>query len=321
MAEYKMKKIEKQKKNISLVIPVYNEEKSILHFHKHILNILCKITKYNFFITYVNDGSSDHTLEHLLEIKKKSKIKIIDFSRNFGKESALTAGLELEKASDAIITLDSDLQHPIELIPKLLEKWEEGFEMVVGVKKSISNQEFYKVFFSKIFYYFFKKISYISTVPHSTDFRLFDKKITNAYLQTTEKDRLFRGIMDWLGFKRAYITFDMPARNFGSSSYSFKKLIQLATNSITSFSLLPLKVTGYLGVIITFISGMLLLFMIFNYFFLKKFIFSALAIVLVTNTFLIGILLCSIGLVALYIGKINNQVTNRPLYIIRDVFK
>ena len=152
----------------------------------------------------------------------------------------------------------------------------------------------------------------------TTDFRLYDKKVITAFLRVTERERMFRAIMDWMGFRRSYVEFKAPSREGGVANYSYAKLWKLALNSITSFSLWPLRLAGYLGVIISFFSGCLILWMIANYLVLRIWIFTPLAIVVVINTFLMGTVLMCIGLVAIYVGIIHTEVINRPLYIVRE---
>ena len=255
----------------------------------------------------------------LYELAKLDKNnKVLDLSRNFGKEIALSAGVHEIGNVDAVICIDSDLQHPPQLIPKLINAWEEGIEIVATTRSSIEKQPFLKRFGSKLFYWLMSKVSGVNMRPNTTDFRLYDKKVIQAFRNVTERDRMFRGIMDWMGFKKIYISFKADARKEGKAGYSYAKLWHLAISSITSFSLWPLRITGRIGVLITLLSGGLLSWMLLNYIFLHKLDYSPLAIIVVANTFLIGLVLMSIGLVALYIGSIHTEVINRPLYIVRE---
>ncbi len=307
------------KQKISIIVPVYNEAKSIPNIYKRLNTVTEKLTDYQWEYIFVNDGSSDESfsvLNELAEIDHKNKV--LDLSRNFGKEIALTAGVHEAKNIDAIICIDADLQHPPELIPELIKKWNEGYEIVATIRTSIEKQPLLKRIGSKTFYWLMSKISGVKMESQTTDFRLYDKKVVDAFCQVTERERMFRGIMDWMGFKKVYIEFEAVARHDGEAGYSYSKLWQLALNSITSFSLWPLKLTGYLGILITLMSGFLLFWMLFSYFILSKLNYSPLAIVVVANTFLIGLVLMAIGLVALYVGNIHTEVINRPLYIVRE---
>jgi len=246
------------------------------------------------------------------------KNKVLDLSRNFGKEIALSAGVNETEYADAIICIDADLQHPPELIPKLIDSWNKGIEIVATIRTSIEKQPLLKRIGSKLFYWLMSKISGVKMRAQTTDFRLYDKKVIQVFRNVTERQRMFRGIMDWMGFKTTYVQFKANARQEGEAGYSYLKLWHLAINSITSFSLWPLRITGRIGVLITLSSGGLLLWMLFNYLMVSKALYSPLAFVVVANTFLIGLVLMSIGLVALYVGSIHTEVINRPLYIVRE---
>ena len=308
-----------KKKSISIIIPIYNESKSLANFYDRLRSVKKKLLKYNWEFVFVNDGSSDNSLSLLYELAKlDNKNKILDLSRNFGKEIALSAGVHEIENVDAVICIDSDLQHPPELIPKLINAWEDGYDIVATIRTSIKKQPLLKRIGSKLFYWLMSKISGVKMKSQTTDFRLYDKKVIQAFRNVTERDRMFRGIMDWMGFKKTYISFKADARKEGEAGYSYAKLWHLAISSITSFSLWPLRITGRIGVLITLLSGGLLSWMLLNYIFLHKLDYSPLAIIVVANTFLIGLVLMSIGLVALYIGSIHTEVINRPLYIVRE---
>jgi dolichol-phosphate mannosyltransferase len=214
--------------------------------------------------------------------------------------------------------MDADLQHPPEVIPKLVEAWRQGAEVVATIRTSIDKQPLLRRLGSHLYYWLMERISGLDMASQTTDFRLFDRKVVDAFRQVTERDRMFRGIMDWMGFKKVYVEFQAAAREQGTAGYSYFKLWQLAVNSITSFSLFPLRITGYLGVMITGCSGLLLMWMLFSNYVLGHKDFTPLAIVVVSNTFLIGVVLMAIGLVALYIGTIHTEVINRPLYVVRE---
>ena len=308
-----------KKQNISIIIPVFNESLVLNKFYNRLIKITNKLTKYNWEFIYVNDGSSDNSLIVLRELARlNKKNKVIDLSRNFGKEIALSAGVHEIENTNAVICLDADLQHPPELIPKLLKAWDQGSEIVATIRTSIEKQPFLKRIGSLLFYWLMSKISGVEMKTQTTDFRLYDQKVIQVFRNVTERQRMFRGIMDWMGFKKTYIQFKANARQEGEAGYSYLKLWHLAINSITSFSLWPLRITGRIGVLITLSSGGFLLWMLANYFLVNKALYSPLAFVVVVNTFLIGLVLISIGLVALYIGSIHTEVINRPLYIVRE---
>lgn len=308
-------------KQISLVIPAYNEADNIRPMYDALQKSLSSIKdRYEFEILFINDGSKDTTREEIAKLENEdARVKCIDFSRNFGKEIATTAGLN-HCTGDACIMIDADLQHPAERIPDFITKWEEGFDVVVGIRKENKSDSWIKKTGSLIFYTLLNKISDIEIIPNTTDFRLLDRAVIDAFNCFTETKRLTRGLIDWLGFRRAYITFDAHERLHGTASYSVWKLTKLALHSFMSLSLFPLKMAGYIGIIITFIS-----FVSGSYIFLGKYFFDwywaltfsdseDLAIFIV---FLVGILLMSIGLISLYVANIHEEVIKRPLYIVR----
>lgn len=305
--------------HLAIVIPVYREAGNLQRLYERLESVTAGLAAFTWEYLFVNDGSPDHSLDVLRKLAQSdSKVKVLDLSRNFGKEIALTAGVHEAKAADAVICMDADLQHPPELIPKLVEEWQKGAEIVATVRASIEKQPLLRRLGSHIYYWLMSKVSGLDMVSQTTDFRLYEKKVIAAFCQATERERMFRGIMDWLGFRKVYVEFSAGARNDGEAGYSYAKLWRLAINSITSFSLWPLRVTGYLGGFITTVSGLLLAWMLVNYVVSSKWVYTPLAIVVVANTFLIGIVLMAIGLVALYIGNIHTEVVNRPLYIVRE---
>lgn len=303
---------------ISVVIPVYCEEKNIQKLYERFENLTKGMPSYTWEYIFINDGSTDGSYAELQKIAAlDKKVKVLNFSRNFGKEIALSAGVKVA-SGNAVITMDADLQHPPELIPDMIRKWEEGMDIVATIRKRIEKQPLMRKIGSRLFYWLMSKISDVETVSQTTDFRLIDRKVVDVFKTITEKSRMYRGIIDWMGFKKGYIEFTADARMEGTPGYSYKKLFTLAINSITSFSLFPLKIAGIIGIVITFFSSILLLVMFPTHFLFKSQYFSSLSIVVVINTFLIGIVLICLGFIALYIGSIHNEVVNRPLYIVKD---
>ena len=306
-------------KTIAIVIPVFREQGNLLVLFDRLVSVTSGMSKYSWVYIFVNDGSPDDSLDVLRKLAaQNSSVKVLDLSRNFGKEIALTAGVHEIGDAEAVICIDADLQHPPELIPKLVNEWEKGAEVVVTIRKSSENEPILRKIGSRGFYWLINKFCNFEMVPKTTDFRLYDKKVASAFRHATERERMFRGIMDWMGFRRTYIEFHADERLSGDAGYSYAKLWKLAINSITSFSLWPLRLTGYLGVLITFLSGLLLLWMFGCYLVTSIWVYTPLAMVVVANTLLIGIVLMSIGLVALYIGTIHTEVVNRPLYLVRE---
>jgi dolichol-phosphate mannosyltransferase len=308
--------MESEKKLLSIIVPVYNEEKNVPLFYEKIQAVLNSLN-YSWEIIFVNDGSRDKSILELEKIERNDpRVRVIDFSRNFGKEIAVTAGINTCTGASCII-LDADLQHPIERIPDFIEKWEKGAEVVVGVREKSKKEKLIKKMGSYFFYKMINRISDMEIVTRATDFRLLDRVVIDEFNKLTEKNRMTRALIDWLGFRREYIYFTANERVHGVPTYDFWKLVRLAFNSMISFSLFPLKLAGYLGIIITFLSGLLGLFIMINRYITKDFYFSGPAILAVVILFLIGIVLICLGLIALYIANIHAEVTNRPMYIVR----
>lgn len=310
-------------KSINVVVPSYNESENIQAFYTAIKGVLDKSLDYDFQLTFVNDGSRDNTLEEIKKLPKKEgniSVNYLDFSKNFGKEAATTAGLN-NSTSEAVIMIDADLQHPVELIPEFIQKWEEGAEVVVGVRTENKKVGFVKSVGSTIYYKIMSKISETDITPKATDYRLLDKKVVYEFNKLTEHNRMTRGLIDWMGYRRDYVHFKANARFAGEATYSKIQLLKLALSSFVAHSLLPLKFAGYLGILTTLISGFLGVFMIVEKYILKDPLnlgISPITQLATLIVFLIGIILCCLGLVALYIGLISTETQNRPLYIIRE---
>jgi len=303
---------------ITVVVPIYQEEKNIAPLYERLEKVTNAIKGTQWEYIFVNDGSTDGSLlvlKHLAEQDKK--VKVIDLSRNFGKEIAMTAGIE-SVDNGTIILMDSDLQHPPELIPKLIKEWEQGAEIVATIRNSVKGQPLIKRLGSWLFYALINRVADTEMMSKTTDFRLLDHRVVMVLKSFTEKTRMVRGLIDWMGFKKVFVQFDAPARTEGNAGYSYRKLFELAIGSLTSFSLFPLRLTGYLGLFIVGLSGLLLGFMLLNQLVLHWTVFSPIAIIMIGNTFLIGIVLCGMGMLAMYIGNIHTEVINRPLYIVRS---
>ena len=305
-----------RKKLISLVVPVYNEEENIPLFYEKIKKVITPLP-YDWELIFVNDGSQDSSVEQIKKLEIiDSCVKLLDFSRNFGKEMALTAGLN-NCHGQAAIMLDADLQHPVEKIPEFLDKWEKGAEVVIGLRNKNNGEGSVKKWGSYLFYKIINQIADVKLIPNTTDFRLIDREVIDEFDKLSEKNRMTRALVDWLGYRREYITFEANARIHGQASYSFVKLAKLAFNSMISLSLFPLRIAGYLGLLITVISGAMGISMFVIMYITQKDTFTALAMLAVMILFLVGIILICLGLIAMYIAHIHEEVISRPLYVIR----
>ncbi len=305
-----------KKKSISIVVPLYNEEKAIIRFHKSLIKVLNKI-KLDYEVIYVDDGSSDSTVEILQKLNDKA-IRLLVLSRNFGKEIALSAGIE-HSNSDAIITLDGDSQHPVGLIPKFISKWQNGADVVIGIRKADDSKSTISRLNSALFYRLFNYFSDQELIPGSTDFRLIDRAVANEFNKLREEHRMTRFLIDWLGFDRQFIEFSANERLDGKATYSTKKLIRLAFNSFISSSPKPLYLFAYLGVFISSLSLILGISVIIEQLILGDPLhwkFTGTAMLGILIIFLVGILLMSQGIISLYISSIHNQTKERPLYVI-----
>ena len=302
---------------ISLVVPVYNEGQGLYALRDSITSVM-DATAYDWDCILVDDGSRDGSWGIIEELSAADpRYKGLMFSRNFGKEMALTAGVEHAADADAVVCLDADLQHPPEIIPELLAKWEEGYDIVATIREKVADYSLVKKVGSSAFYWFMSRFTDLDLPPNSTDFRLLDRKVVETLSKFTEGSRMFRGLIDWMGYKKTYISFCAPARSQGEPAYSVKKLFDLAINSFTSFSLVPLRLAGYLGLLIMTVTVPVLGIMVLaNWFFGAN--ITTLAFFTVFNTLLIGIVLCALGMMSLYIGHIHTEVVNRPLYIVRS---
>lgn len=305
-------------KKIVVIVPVYNEGTNLSRLLASLRNVTRELSAYHWEYVFVDDGSVDESLEILdKEAAIDPDVKVLTLSRNFGKEVAMTAGLE-SVGDCSVIFMDADLQHPPEVIPLMIRKWEQGAEIVATIRHSVEGHSLLRRFGSWVFYVLVNRISDSQMMHKTTDFRLLDRKVVDVLRVFTERSRLVRGLIDWMGFKKVYVEFDAPDRTVGQSGYSYGKLLALAIGSLSSFSLFPLRLVGYIGLLISALSGSLLAFMLLNQWIFHWTIFTPLAMVVVGNTFLVGIVLCALGMLALYVGTIHTEVINRPLYIVRS---
>jgi len=312
----------KGKKLISVIIPVYNEEKNILLIYNEIKKVWENLAEnYNYELIFVNDCSQDKSGEEIEKIAEGDKqVKHLEFSRNFGKEIATSAGLH-HALGEAAIMIDADLQHPSEFIPEFVEKWENGAPVVVGIREKNKGEELFKRIGSALFYRIMNLIGETQIIPNATDFRLLDRKVIEEFKKFTERNRITRALVDWLGFEIARVYFRANERKSGKAGYGYLKLIKLAFSSFVSHSLFPLKLAGYLGIFITVFSTFLGLFVIIEQIILKDPLgvrFSGTAMLAVMILFLVGVMLSSLGLIALYIAHIHDEVINRPMYVIKN---
>jgi len=308
-----------KKKLISIVSPAYNEAENIPLIVEEVKKVMVGLKeKYDFEYILVNDGSTDDTWEAILkEAKKDPRIKGICFSRNFGHQMALTAGLDHAKG-DAVIYCDSDLQHPPNIFPKLIKEWERGFDVVHTKRVKTEGEPFFKRLMSNLFYKVVNRFSNVRIEEGMADFKLLDKKVLGKLSYMREHDRFLRGMIPWLGFKSSIVEYNANKRIHGTSWYSFRRNLHFAKSGILAFSVKPLKYIGYLGILLVAFSILLIVYFGIRSIIFGSWLLSPIFTFTVLNTFLMGLSLVSLGIIALYVSNIYYEVLDRPLYVISD---
>lgn len=304
----------KDTKLITIVIPVYNEAENIAAIVEEIIRINLK---YNYEILFVNDGSSDRlTYKFLQEVTQKySFVRYISFVKNFGHQLALKAGLDMAKG-DCVISMDGDLQHPPSLLPEMIQKWEEGYEIVITKRINYGKVGIFKKISSFLYYKIINTLSSIPLKYGESDFRLLDKKVVDVFKKLNEIDLFLRGLTRWVGFKTTEITFNAEDRIHGKSKYSFNKMLRLAVNGIISFSSKPLYFSVYAGFICSGSSILILIYTLISLF--SGHVVPGWSSTLIIISFFSGIQLIIMGIFGLYLSRIFIQSKNRPLYIIGE---
>lgn len=308
----------KNKIVLSIVVPMYNESENIFVFYERVVSVLEKLGL-PFEIICVNDGSKDNTMELLLTLHEKDpRIKVIDFSRNFGKEIALSAGIDFA-SGEAIIPIDADLQDPPELIPELVSKWREGYEVVYATRTQREGETFLKKFTSHVFYRIIRLLTRFDIPKDTGDFRLMDRRVVKSLKQLREQHRFMKGLFSWVGFKQVSVPYQREPRYAGKTKWNYWKLWNFALEGITSFSYAPLQFATYFGLIVALISFIYGTFLLINTLFNGNPVpgYPSLMVVIL---FLGGVQLFTIGIIGEYIGRIYNESKRRPLYIVRETY-
>ncbi len=299
----------------SIVVPVFNEEETIEVFYNAIIPVMEGVNE-SFEVIFVNDGSKDGTEEIISNIAAKDKrIKVINFSRNFGQQAAILAGFSMA-AGEAVIDIDVDLQDPVEAIPEMILKWKEGFDIVHGKRLVRKGESFFKKKTASIYTKFFEKITGLKIPKNCGDFKLFDRKVIDVIVSMPERDRFLRGITEWVGFKQTFVEFERQKRFAGKTKYNFKKLFKLATNGIVSNSGYPLSISAKCGV--TLSAASLITFLTFIILSCCKVFLPVVAWLFPTVTLLFGATWALNGISNTYVERIYREVQNRPKYIIKD---
>lgn len=301
----------------SIIVPVFNEEEVVEECYKRLKSIMDS-TDEEYELIFVNDGSKDSTLRIIKNIcDNDSKVKIIDFSRNFGHQTAITAGMNFA-SGQAIVVIDADLQDPPEVILDMINKWKEGYEVVYGKRLKRKGESLFKKASAKFFYRTLNRLTEVEIPVDAGDFRLIDRKVCDALDSIKEKNRYIRGIISWLGFKTACVEFVREKRFAGKTKYPLKKMIKFATDAVISFSYKPLKVISYLGLIFSGVSFIYLLAMVILKIFNLIDTVDGWTSLVAISLFFNGIVLLVLGIMGEYVGRIYEEVKGRPLYVVNE---
>lgn len=305
-------------KKISIIIPAHNEEQNVAPIHQRIKEVFSTLKNYHFEIIFVNDGSRDQTQAKIEKLAHQfEEIKFIEFSRNFGHQPAVKAGMDASDGN-AVISIDADLQHPPELIPDMIKKWEEGYDIVYTIRTYPKQISKFKRKTSSLYYRFLSSISDVNLREGGgSDFRLMDAAVVDVVRNMNEADIFLRGLSNWMGFKQTGIHFTAGERASGESSYDLKKMMKFAFTGITAFSVKPLYLAAYLGFIFSAIAVIGYGIYVIHAFFVETEI-SGWASLIMTVVFFGGLQLIILGIIGIYLGKIFKQVKERPNYIIRS---
>lgn len=307
---------EKNQIDLSVVVPVFNEETVLPELYERIVNAVTQITN-SYEIIFVNDGSKDQTATNLIRLSKNNaKVFYINFSRNFGHQIAVSAGLEFCEGK-AVVIIDGDLQDPPELIVDLYNKYQEGFDVVYAKRVKRKGESVFKKISARLFYRVLRKITTIDIPLDTGDYRLIDRKVVEYLVQMPEKNKFLRGQIAWLGFRQTEVLFERDERKYGSTGYTFSKMLSFAMDGITSFSDKPLQFVSKFGIMISFVSFLIILYAIYSHFILHRTITGWTSLI-ISSMFIGGVQLISIGIIGTYISRINKNTMDRPLYIIKD---
>jgi glycosyltransferase involved in cell wall biosynthesis len=298
---------------LSIIVPFFNEEKGIKEFHNNLLESLNWIEKYE--IIFINDGSTDHTLQLIKEMAESDNLKYLSFSRNFGHQSAITAGINYAEG-DYIIIMDGDGQDPPELLKHLYDKAIEGYDVVYAKRRKRKGESFLKKATAAIFYRLLKKLTSVDIPVDTGDFRIISRRIKLEFEKMNETNKFIRGMVSWVGYKQTYIEYDRAERKIGETKFGFSKMFNFAVDGLTSFSTVPLKLILYLGVITSVISFLLIIIALLTFLFGQT--VRGWTSMQISILFFSGIQLFSLGLIGQYLGRIFDEVRKRPYYIVEE---
>jgi glycosyltransferase involved in cell wall biosynthesis len=302
---------------LSIVIPVYNEEKNIPLIYGRLLPICEASAEGSYELIFVNDGSRDASEKIIGELASKNPaVKYLFLSRNFGHQQAVSAGLDYAKGQYTVI-MDGDLQDPPELIPEMLNKAKEGFEVVYARRKARKGESAFKKITARWFYRLLRKLTQIEIPVDTGDFRLMHRKVTDVVKRMPEKNKFLRGQVAWVGFRQGYVEYDRDPRIHGNSGYSTGKMIRFALNGITGFSDIPLKLATWLGFLVSGISVLIGFYALYSRFVIKEYV-PGWASLMLSMLFLGGVQLICLGIIGEYLSRMYHDIRNRPLYVVRE---
>lgn len=304
-------------KKISIIIPAYNEEESLPHLYERLEKLMDFEQNYEFEILFVNDGSKDNTINLIKEYREKdNRICYVDFSRNFGKEIAMIAGLDYA-TGDCVIFMDADLQDPPELIPELVKYWEEGYDDVYAKRNSRKGETWFKKFTSKMYYRVLQHLTNVPIQEDTGDFRLLDRRCVNVLRKMRESQRNSKSMFSWIGYNKKEVLYDRDPRIAGRTKWNYKKLVDLAIDGITSFTTSPLRISTYIS-----IPTFVVLFVYFVYVIAKcivtNIMIQAYQAIILLILFFSGVQILLFGIIGEYLGRIFNESKNRPLYLVNE---
>ena len=306
-------------KDISVVVPIYFEEENIFPLYERIIGVVSEEMNLDYEIIFVNDGSKDDSVQNIKQlIEQDQNIRLLNFSRNFGHQVAVTAGLE-HTEGEVVVIIDADLQDPPELIRDMYEKYKEGYDVVYAKRKSRAGESFFKKKTAKLFYRVLDFMSDVDIPLDTGDYRLMSRRVVEQLNNMPEKNRFIRGLVTWVGYQQTYVEYNRDERHAGETGYSLSKMIKFSLDGITSFSTFPLKIATIFGVGISGISFIYILRIIYLKLFTEKTI-QGWSSIMVSNLFLGGIILLTLGILGEYIGRIYTELKSRPQYIIKDKY-
>jgi glycosyltransferase involved in cell wall biosynthesis len=304
-------------KKITILIPCYNEENSLLMLYDEIVHVVSLLDDYKWEFLFVNDGSMDDTLDVIFALRgKDARVSYVDLSRNFGKENALLAGLDYAHG-DAVVIMDADLQHPPKVIPDMVRKWEEGYDDVYAWRKTRGKEPWLRKRLTSFYYKLLQNSSRIDVLPNVGDFRLLDRKCIDALCQLRESGRYTKGMYCYIGFKKTGVEFETQDRVVGKSSMSYRKLMKLALEGITSYTTMPLRWATFIGLMVSLFAFAYMVFVL-----MKAFLYgdpvAGYPTLITVILFIGGVQLLTIGIIGEYLAKVFVEVKNRPVYFVRE---